>query len=85
MKKVISIVALIVGALVILSVTVPTIMGIIFTISSPSSSVGIIGGADGPTAIMIAKTANIGGIILATVAGVLLMVAGILGLRKKSK
>jgi Na+-transporting methylmalonyl-CoA/oxaloacetate decarboxylase beta subunit len=83
MKKVLSIVALIVGVLIILSFTVPTIIGIISTISSPSSSVGIIGGADGPTAIMIAKTANIGSIIIATITGALLIVAGILGLRKK--
>lgn len=85
MKKVISIVAIIVGALVLLGVAAPMIMGMVFTISSTNSSVAIIGGADGPTAIMIAETASIGSIIIAIAIGVLFIVAGIWGLRKKNK
>ena len=81
MKKAISIVAIVAGVLVLLSVVTPMIMGIIFEILMPSS-VGIIGGADGPTAIMIAGTTGMGGVIIAIAIGVLLIVTGILGLRK---
>lgn len=52
MKK-ISITAIILGAIALLSVIVPMIIGIILVVSKPTS-IGVIGGADDPTAILIA-------------------------------
>ncbi len=83
MKKAISIVAVVAGVLSLLSVAA-AIIGIIFEISTPSS-VGIIGGADGPTTIMIAGTVGTGGIMTAIAIGVLLIGIGIWGLRKIKK
>lgn len=81
MKKVLSIIGIITGSLVLLSVVAPIIMGIILKVQV-ANSVGIIGGADGPTAIMIVGT---GSIIVEIVIGVLLIVAGIWGLKKFKK
>ena len=76
MKKVISIIAMIVGGLFLLSGVAPMIMGIILKVQI-ASSVGIIGGADGPTAIMLVGTIGAGNVIIEIVIGVLLIVAGI--------
>ena len=84
MKKAISIVAIIAGILILFSTAAPLIIGMILAIPTPDS-VGIIGGADGPTAIMIAGVAGAGGIIFAIAIGVLLTVLGIWGLRKTKK
>ena len=81
MRKVLSILAIIVGSLAILSGVAPMLIGIILGISTPSS-VWIIGGADGPTSIMVAGSVGIWSVIAVLVMGILLLVTGILGLRK---
>ena len=81
MKKVVSIVAIVAGALTLLSVVAPMILGLILK-AQAASSVGIIGGADGPTAIMLVGVIGTGSVIVEVVVGVLLICAGILGLRK---
>jgi len=88
MKKVISIIAIVTGGLVLLSVAAPIIIGAILDIQMESQlagSVGIIGGADGPTAIMVTGVSSTGNVILEVVVGVLLVAAGIWGLRKCKK
>ena len=44
-----------------------------------SYSVGIIGGADGPTAVFVAGTLGAGSVVVQIVAGVLLLVVGVWG------
>lgn len=85
MKKVIAIISIIVGGLVLLGAVAPMIIGTILKAQTAASSVGIIGGADGPTAIMIVGTIDAGGVIFEIVIGGLLIVAGIWGLRKLKK
>ena len=85
MKKVLSIIGIIAGSLVLLSVVAPMIMGVILKVQVVANSVGIIGGADGPTAIMLVGTVGVGNIIIEIVIGVLLIVAGICGLKKFKK
>ena len=84
MKKVISIIAIVAGSLVLLSVAAPAIMGAILK-AQAAASVGIIGGADGPTVIMLAGTIGAGSVIIEIVIGVLLIAGGIWGLRKLKK
>ena len=50
-----------------------------------AGTVGIIGGADGPTSIMITGVTRIGSVVTEVVVGVLLIVTGIWGLRKNKK
>ena len=85
MKKVLSIIGIIVGSLVLLSVVAPMIMGVILKVQVVANSVGIIGGADGPMAIMLVGTIGAGNIIIEIVIGVLLIAAGIWGLKKFKK
>ena len=85
MKKVLSIIGIIIGSLVLLSVVAPMIMGVILKVQVVANSVGIIGGADGPTAIMLVGTVGAGNIIIEIVIGVLLIAAGIWGLKKFKK
>ena len=49
------------------------------------SSVGIIGGADGPTAVMLVGVIGTGSVIVEIVIGVFLIIAGIWGLNKCKK
>ena len=84
MKKALSIVAIVVGVLALLSAVVPLIIGILYQIPTPESA-GVIGGADGPTAIMIAGTIGTGGIVIEIAIGILFIVAGILGLKRIEK
>lgn len=84
MKKVVSIVAIVAGALTLLSVVAPMILGLILK-AQAASSVGIIGGADGPTAIMLVGVIGTGSVIVEVVVGVLLIVTGIWGLKKCKK
>lgn len=84
MKKVLSILAIICGSLAILSEVVPMLIGIILGMATPSS-VGFIGGADGPTVIMIAGSAGIWSVIAVLAIGILLLATGIWGLRRKEK
>lgn len=81
MKKVISIIAIVTGSLVLLSVAAPMIIGAVLE-AQAASAVGIIGGADGPTAIMLVGTIGAGSVIIEIVVGILLIVGGIWGLRK---
>lgn len=84
MKKVFTIIPIIAGSLVLLGVAAPAIMGFIFK-SKVASSVAIIGGADGSTAIFLAGTLGAGSVIAEIVIGVLLIAAGIWGLKKLGK
>ena len=84
MKKVLSIISIIVGGLFLLSGVAPMIIGDILK-AQIASSVGIIGGADGPTTIMLVGTVDAGSVIIEIVIGVLLIVAGIWGLKKIKK
>jgi len=86
-KKVLSIIVVILGVLIVLSNIAPMIVGAIMRMqisNSIGSSMGIIGGADGPTAIMVAGIvgATVFRVIAKIVVGVLLIVAGILGIKK---
>ena len=77
MKKIIAVIAIILGTLI-------TIAGLIATIAimraKQAASVGIIGGADGPTAVFMTTSPNavfgIGGLLLALL-GVVLLIIGI--------
>ena len=84
MKKIVSIISIIAGGLVLLGVAIPPIVGAIIK-AQAAGSVGIIGGADGPTAIFLAGTIGVGSVIAEIVIGVLLIAAGIWGLRKLKK
>ena len=84
MKKVISIIAIIAGGLVLLSVVAPMIIGVILK-AKVSGSVAIIGGADGPTTIFLVGALGVGGIIIEIVLGILLIAAGIWILMKSRK
>ena len=86
MKKAISIIAIVVGGLVLLSVAAPALIGFILEFqmkAQVAGSVGIIGGADGPTSIMVPGVTRVGSVVTEVVAGVLLIIAGIWGLRKR--
>ena len=84
MKKVVSIIAIIAGGLVLLSVAAPMIIGAILE-AQVANSAGIIGGADGPTAIMLVGVVGTGSVIIEIVIGILLIAIGIWGLRKVKK
>ena len=84
MKKVVSIVAIVAGVLTLLSVVAPMILGHILK-AQAASSVGIIGGADGPTAIMLVGVIGTGSVIVEIVIGVFLIIAGIWGLNNCKK
>lgn len=84
MKKILSIVAIVAGALLVVGVVAPVIIGAIAKMQIPES-VGIIGGADGPTAVMVVGVLGTGQIIGEIVAGTLLLVAGIWGYHKSRK
>ena len=88
MKKIISIIAIVVGGLVLLSVAAPVLIGAILEFqmkAQVAGSVGIIGGADGPTAIMVTGVSRVGSAVIEVIVGALLIVAGIWGLRKSKK
>lgn len=84
MKKVLSIAAIVAGGLVLISAVAPMIIGVILK-SQVSNSVGIIGGADGPTAIMVVGSLGMGSLVVEIVIGILLIIAGIWGCRKCKK
>ena len=85
MKKVISVISIIAGSLVLLGVVAPMIVGAILKAQTAASSIGIIGGADGPTAIMIVGIIGASSVIIEVVVGILLIAAGIWGLKKIKK
>ena len=87
-KKIISITGIIVGSFIVLSGIAPSIIGAILEVQMESqiaSTVGVIGGADGPTAVMVSGVIGTGNVVLEIVLGILLVVAGIWGLRKCKK
>ena len=55
------------------------------TVTGQGALTLVIGGADGPTAIMLAGTIGTGGTILGIGIGILLVLAGIWGLKKNKK
>ena len=83
-KKIISIAVIIVGIFMVLGGIAPMIVGAILR-TQVASTVGIIGGADGPTSILVSGVISTGNIVLEIVAEVLLIGAGIWGLRKCKK
>ena len=83
-KKIISIAVIIVGVFMVIFGVAPMIIGAILK-DQVASAVGIIGGADGPTSIMVSRVSGTGNIVLEIVVGVLLIVSGIWGLRKCKK
>lgn len=84
MKKAVSIISIVAGGLLLLSVIAPIIIGAVLT-NQVSDSVAIIGGADGPTAVFLVGTLGVGSVIVEIVIGVLLVAAGIWGLIKCKK
>ena len=59
MRKEISVAVIAIGVLILLGSAVPMLIGVIVAVTAELSmpaSVGIIGGADGPTAIFVATT-----------------------------
>lgn len=84
MKKVLSIIAIVAGSLTLLSVVAPMIIGAVLE-AQISNSVGIIGGADGPTAVMVVGTLGMGSVIIEILVGIVLIVVGTLFLRKYRK
>ncbi len=84
MKKVLSVISIIAGGLIILSVIVPMIIGAILA-SQPYGSIGFIGGADGPTAVFVVGSLGVGSVIVESVIGVFLVVVGIWGLIRCKK
>ena len=88
MRKEISVAVIAIGVLILLGSAVPMLIGVIVAVIAELSmpaSVGIIGGADGPTAIMISSISGIGGTVVMIAIGILLIAAGIWGLIKAKK
>ena len=83
-KKIIAIVAIVIGALMVVSGVAPMIIGAILE-AQRASTVGIIGGADGPTAVMVTGVSGTGSVTLEILAGVILIFAGAFILRKFRK
>lgn len=81
MKKIVAVIAIIIGILLITGGVAPMIMGAVLKTQIPDS-VGIIGGADGPTTIVVAGVLGTGQMIGEIVVGILLVVAGVWGLRR---
>lgn len=84
MKKVISVIVIIAGSLMLLSVAIPMIMGVILR-AQVAGSAGIIGSADGPTSVMIVGVLGTGSLIVEVLIGMLLIIGGIWGLKKSKK
>lgn len=84
MKKVLSIISIVAGGLLLLSVIAPMIVGAVLA-NQVSDSVGIIGGADGPTAVFVVGTFGAGSVVIESVIGVLFVAVGIWGLIKCKK
>ena len=83
-RKELFIISIVAGGLLLLSVIAPMVIGAILT-SQASGSVGIIGGADGLTAVFVVGSLGVGSVIIESVIGVLLVAVGIWGLVKSRK
>lgn len=77
-KRIIAVLAIILGALMVIGGVSPMIIGAILE-AQTSTSVGIIGGADGPTAVFVAGKLGIWSVIMEVLIGVFLIAAGIWG------
>ena len=84
MQKATSVIAIVIGILILCSVAAPSLINAAFAMPA-SSSIGIIGGADGPTAVMVTSTISPVGIIVAIVIGIVVIALGIWGLKKAKK
>lgn len=87
-KKIISIAVILVGAFMVISGVAPMIVGAILEARMEAqidNSVGIIGGADGPTAVMVVGTLEMGSVIAKILIGVFLVAVGIWGCRKSKR
>ena len=78
MKKVLSILSIVIGGLFLLSAAMPMIIGTILK----SQVVSYVSTTDGPTAVFIAGTVGASNTIIEIVFGILFIVAGIFGIRK---
>lgn len=83
-KKILSIAAIIVGALTVISGVAPMIVGAVMELQI-ANSVGIIGGADGPTAVMVVGTLGVGSAVAEILVGIALIIVGVFFLRKCRK
>ena len=86
MKKVLSILSIIAGSLLVLSGVAPVILSVILKVMV-SSSVGVIGGADGPTAIFVTGSLGAGYVTLVgeLLLGIVLIGIGIWGCKKSRR
>lgn len=83
-KKLLFVVSIVAGSLILLSVVIPIIIG---AFDKTQSSIGVIGGADGPTSIVVTgviDTFGFGSSILKMLLGIFLIVIGIWWIRKIS-
>ncbi len=85
MKKVISILSMIAGGIVLLSVAAPMVIGSLLKVQAVANTIGIIGGADGPTAVVLVGTLGGASTVIEILLGVVLIVGGIWGLKKTKK
>lgn len=85
MKKVISILSMIAGGFVLLSVAAPMVIGSLLKVQTVANTIGIIGGADGPTAVVLVGTLGGASIVIEILLGVVLIAGGIWGLKKTKK
>lgn len=84
MKKAISVISVVIGGIVLFGVAAVLIAGLI-AVLSPAVSVGMIGGADGPTAITVSGPTSTAGMLAAIAGGLVIFALGIWGLRKTKK
>ena len=85
MKKMVSIISIIAGSISLLSVVVPMIIAAVLKVQTSSASIAVIGGADGPTSIVLVGTLAMGSIIFEVLVGIILIAAGMWGLKKCKK
>ena len=83
-KKIIAIIVTAIGGLMVISGVGPKIIGKILE-AQVLASTGIIGGADGPTAIFVTGIAGTGHVLLEILVGILLIIGGIWGYKKAKK
>ena len=84
MIKKLSVLSVVVGGIVLLGVAAFLIAGLV-SVLSPAVSVGIIGGADGPTAIAVSGPTSTAGIFATIAIGLHFISLGMWGLRKSKK
>lgn len=83
-KKIMAVIAIVAGVMVAISGLAPMIISALIKMQA-STGVGIIGGADGPTAVFVTGVISTGNVILEIMIGILLIVAGIIAYRRSKK